>query len=361
MHRGFIQIPILIAIIGGIIALGGTGYVAYEIGQKTTKSTSQETVDSSTDTQTSFEASTDTQEITVSAENSIIDSLKKQVDDLAKKVNIPRTETAKTNIASEVAIITLPSGAVVEMDVDGNIIRTIKEAPQKTEATPITNTQTQTFSDIQIFAVNVISTTNVTKIEWQTNKPAQSKLFLSGGGLSSKLYSSESGLSTRHSVSITGLKGSADYSYEIEAVMSDYVFTKKNGEFSTPVSLGITKGPLFSVKQIRSDGHLGYYHIILETSLATSLEMRTAPLGWGTTFDSMQGVQYKSASSTKHHEFDITHEAGNTYNYGIRVSADGKHYDIASLLPKCEGSVPSVGQMTIENGELVQLYLTCSY
>lgn len=43
MRRGFIQIPILIAIIIGLFVLGGTGYVAYEVGQRS----SQKTADNS--------------------------------------------------------------------------------------------------------------------------------------------------------------------------------------------------------------------------------------------------------------------------------------------------------------------------
>ena len=37
MQRGFIQIPILIAILIGFALLGGTGYVAYEAGQKSSR------------------------------------------------------------------------------------------------------------------------------------------------------------------------------------------------------------------------------------------------------------------------------------------------------------------------------------
>src|SRR3989344_2534494 len=40
--------------------------------------------------------------------DSLIDSLKKQIEDLAQKVNTPKVETPKTSV------ITLPSGAVVE-------------------------------------------------------------------------------------------------------------------------------------------------------------------------------------------------------------------------------------------------------
>lgn len=37
MQRGFIQIPILIMILIGIATIGGTGYVAYEVGQKSSR------------------------------------------------------------------------------------------------------------------------------------------------------------------------------------------------------------------------------------------------------------------------------------------------------------------------------------
>ena len=52
MQRGFIQIPILIAILVGVVVLGGTGYFAYEVGQKASVNTSEPTVaTTTTDTQ----------------------------------------------------------------------------------------------------------------------------------------------------------------------------------------------------------------------------------------------------------------------------------------------------------------------
>lgn len=65
LQRGFIQIPILIAILVGVALLGGTGYVAYEAGQKTSQNAPVEPVATST---TVFEAqSTTTTEASASA------------------------------------------------------------------------------------------------------------------------------------------------------------------------------------------------------------------------------------------------------------------------------------------------------
>ena len=112
--------------------------------------------------------------------------------------------------------------------------------------TPVATTQTQT-SIIQISSVSITPTITSAKIEWQTDKPTESKIFLSGGALSSKIYNSESGLSTRHSVSVSGLKGDTNYSYEIEAIAGGNSY-KKTGSFLTqsPPSptFSITKTPV---------------------------------------------------------------------------------------------------------------------
>jgi hypothetical protein len=75
-----------------------------------------------------------------------------------KKVEIaPEQENIKTNTTQKVdtqkieipktSILTLPSGAVVEMDASGNIIRTIKEAPQQSYTPPAyTNPATPTIA-----------------------------------------------------------------------------------------------------------------------------------------------------------------------------------------------------------------------
>ena len=97
--------------------------------------------------------------------------------------------------------------------------------------TPVT-AQTQT-PIIQISSINITPTITSVKIEWQTDNPTESKIFLSGGGLSSKVYRSESGISTRHSVFVDALNSNTNYTYEIEAISSSNS-VKKIGDFKTP-------------------------------------------------------------------------------------------------------------------------------
>ena len=170
-----------------------------------------------------------------------VEKLKKEVEALKKQSVIhpaPKQPTPTTQNSHEQKrleekskIVTLPSGAIVEMDTNGNIIRTIKEALQQAYIVPALTTQTKT-STIQILSVNITPTITSAKIEWQTDKPTESKVFLSGGGPSSKLYNSESGLSTRHSVFVGGLNSNTNYTYEIE-VIAEAGFSKKVGSFNT--------------------------------------------------------------------------------------------------------------------------------
>jgi len=158
----------------------------------------------------------------------VIEELRAEIDEL--KANKDKQEEQKKE--EKPRILTLPNGAVVEMDESGNIIRTIKNAPQKSDTTPQTTSQSNTTQTIQISSVNITPTITSAKIEWQTDKPTNSKLFLTGGGFSSRVYNSVSGLSTRHSVSINDLESDTSYSYEIEAI-SGSIAVKKSGNFKT--------------------------------------------------------------------------------------------------------------------------------
>lgn len=143
MQRGFIQIPILIAIV--VALLGGGAFVAYEVTKPSQNASPEVFVETETQATTTAGASI-TEQInekgdTSEEKDSVIDSLKKQVNDLTQKVNAPKTEMQNTVIAPKTTTVTLPSGAIVEMDANGNIIRTIKEAPQQTNTAPTQTTQ----------------------------------------------------------------------------------------------------------------------------------------------------------------------------------------------------------------------------
>jgi hypothetical protein len=168
-----------------------------------------------------------------------IEQLKKEVEQLKQEVKQPELkETKVEDKKDEPKIVTLPNGAIVEMDKSGNIIKIIKEAPQRSSINTTSKTTqrqpTQTKTDeLKITSVKITPYITIAKIEWETNKPTESKIFLSGNGLSSKIFNSESGLSTRHIAEFGSLIPGKTYSYEIEAISNDTDVIKKSGEFTT--------------------------------------------------------------------------------------------------------------------------------
>ena len=162
-----------------------------------------------------------------------------QKPEITQSQTSPKIETPKT-----ISIVTLPNGAVVEMDVNGNVLRYIKEALKsittQSQITPVALSPTSPPTQIETLEITSVSVTpdvTSTKIEWQTNKPTESKVFISGVNLSSKIFTSVSGLSTRHYVTITGLSEKTDYSYEIETIAGGATVAKRQGRFETLQSL----------------------------------------------------------------------------------------------------------------------------
>jgi len=184
----------------------------------------------------------------------IIEELSKQKPETTSKPNpVPTSikptspKTSDTTLAPKPATIPPPNQIKTN---ETQVTQPPVQPPSNntTNTTPAPTAQTQTSTTIEISSVNITPTITSAKIEWQTDKPTESKIFLSGGGLSSKLYNSESGLSTRHSVSIESLKGDTAYSYEIEAVGNVGIYAKKSGSFSTalPVASKIFARPRYS-------------------------------------------------------------------------------------------------------------------
>lgn len=160
--------------------------------------------------------------------DSVISLLKKQVADLTQKANQPSQQKVE---APKTSVITLPSGAVVEMDANGNIVRTITAAPQQTYAVPIytppapPNSQSQNTTvqtNLNVSGVVVTPATDKISFEWNTNLPSEGKVFLSGPGYQTPtVVPSNSGVSTHHVLTITGLSPVSDYSYTVESIAGD--------------------------------------------------------------------------------------------------------------------------------------------
>ncbi|MDP3764610.1 MAG: peptidoglycan-binding domain-containing protein [bacterium] len=120
-------------------------------------------------------------------------ALQKQLDLLLKKTPIPPAQT-----------VTVPTQTPTTI---------FQPTPQSN-----ISSQTTLMETLKISSVNVVPDMTSAKIEWVTNRPTESKLYLSGGGLTSKLFISETGYSTNHFSNISQLVPITDYSFQITAI-----------------------------------------------------------------------------------------------------------------------------------------------
>ncbi len=135
---------------------------------------------------------------------------------IEKIIEVPSSTTQEDK--TETTIVTFPSGAVVELNEKGEIIRIIKEAPVST-VTKIQPSKSTSVETLSVIISNIFLTERVDGIfiSWETNIPTESKVFLGVVNDVQAPYNSSSGLSTRHQVDI-GLAPGIEYSYEIEAI-----------------------------------------------------------------------------------------------------------------------------------------------
>ena len=241
MQRGFIQVPILIAVLAGMALLAGTSYVSYEVGKK---------VGSLPEGDVSYtrDVATTTATVEVQAAASSSPSKDQKTTTPAAKTKVDTTPSApaqtqpsgtgareSTSVASKAPnTMTLPNGAVVEIDASGAIVRYLT-LPPGTTAADLTATSSTPSSAIQISAPKVAIGTGAGVLTWTTDTQTQSKIYVTGGGLSSKVFSSTAGTATSHSITIDLasflLKGDTAYSYEIEATNANGATIKKTGTF----------------------------------------------------------------------------------------------------------------------------------
>jgi len=140
-----------------------------------------------------------------------------------------------TALKAGLTIITVTTTVNNSVTVSATDVITV--LPSQTQSTQTNSTQT---TDLQISSIQIKTDTYSAVIEWQTNKPATSKVFISADNISTKVVPSESGLSSRHIANIMGLLPDKNYSYEIEAIANN-VSIKKSGEFKIPLKPAYTK------------------------------------------------------------------------------------------------------------------------
>jgi len=249
MQRGVIPIPIVVAVLVGIAALGGTAFVAYQAGRNAGFRESEiltystKVVASTTEVLSNTVVPEDKEETRKNQqpaddESKLLGSLKSQIDALKAKITSspaaspplapqaqsPSPSTGAT--AQNANTITIPSGAIVEVDASGNIVRYISGAPEQTSTT------TASAGSFEISALRVAAGTTTGKLVWETKELSRSKVVITGDTLSSKEFQSMAGLSTKHSADLIGfvLKNNATYNYEISATGADgQTSSKKTG------------------------------------------------------------------------------------------------------------------------------------
>lgn len=246
---GFIQIPILIAII--IAAASGGAYITYEIAKPSQDISKQAITTEETQILASLDDSPEVEEeqntdktasIRPSQEegekdqDEEIEKLKEKIDALERQSKTTTTDSQDEVNIDEDKLVELPNGAIVEMDASGNILRYITGSPTQPEENNDQKASDTEKNDkpLEILGPKIVTGITTGRLEWDTNKLSTSKVFISADNFPEKVFESESGLSTKHYVDLTGFYIKADYTYfyEIEAVDSKGDnFVKKSGSF----------------------------------------------------------------------------------------------------------------------------------
>src|SRR3989344_1268721 len=186
------------------------------------------------------------------------------------------------------------------------------------------------------FAIEKVDVTpdkSSAKIQWQTSKPAESKVFISGGSLSQKMFLSESGLSSNHTVNVISLSPTTNYSYEITAI-NEFGFVRKSGAFATPDAFA----PTFVIdkEEIKNDG-IDFATIRIETKLTngkilSNKALKVTASGVETTiYSDEQGILiYRTRTDNSSSQVFV---CGNnpTINISIKYPDSGETFFVKSI------------------------------
>lgn len=150
------------------------------------------------------------------------------------KVTASLTKPKSVSSNSLTSTTSQSSNVVVESSNTSSIQTTITPPTITTQPSTETTQQasaTATTEELQIASSKITPYRTSAQIEWQTNRPTQSRAFIWSGSFN-KVYQSESGLSTRHFVNASGLSAGTNYSYELESIAGEQV-ARKQDSFST--------------------------------------------------------------------------------------------------------------------------------
>lgn len=233
MRGGFLQIPIVVLI--AIVLVAGAG-----AGTALVLQSHQATIPSlSTSKQAASLASfpvittSETNTTTTDSDQTTTTTVEKEKEE--SKINIQRNQAITTTqfLVSSTTPVLPPQSTLTTTTQEIPVPLLIQsDPPVVVQIPPPVVLSPEPAIPLQIISAVTIPQITSVRIEWETNKPTQAKVFLSQSGSLLKVVSSNSGASTRHFVDISNLSGDAEYQYEIE-VINDGVVAKKDGSFKT--------------------------------------------------------------------------------------------------------------------------------
>lgn len=334
-NKGFAQLPILFA---AMLVLAGINFyvIRNSASHKDEQTAQQETAPALVATSAPSSSLNVTIGISSTKKINVSTTNKEQATHKANLINPPQESKTGQVSPNTSPAITTPSQNQLAIK------------PQPT--TPQQNITTPPQSIVITLANQDISTTTA-KIEWQTSQPTESKLYLSGGGLSSKLYASEAGYTTKHVVSLTSLKPITDYSFQITAV-GNSGFASYTGGFKT-----ITPAPTL---QMVGGGNV-------------SLGANGYKINWNTTYISScnaSGDWSGEQNTIGEHTLSFTQTGNYTYNL-ICVGNNGEsvsksiNVNVVDTKPKTtfsfNGSESTTNTYTTTIGSAVRLGWSTQY
>ena len=213
---------------------------------------------------------------------------------VATPLNKPKSVTsAPVSSSSLISTTSQSNNAVVESNNTPNVQTTTTQSTITTQPSTGVTQQVSTpatIEELQITSSKITPYLTSAEIEWQTNKPTQSRTFIWGNSFN-KVYQSESGLSTRHFVNASGLNAGTNYSYELESIAGEQV-ARKQGSFST-----IDKSEIVVMAEnngFSSATNLTVFNITVSVLDRSGKYVLQAPVHWDWPEDDRDYIFYKN-------------------------------------------------------------------
>jgi len=285
-NRGFIQLPLLLIILAGIAIIGGGSYFAVkEVKKAPAENHNQQTSIQPQQNTSSTAEQNIKQDVSVIPKPTAQTQSQQQSQPNQPKQQIQPTQTSNTQQSQPT-----------------------QTAPTQTTPTPQPPQSSENQTQSTLFKVSItLGTQNVdettARIEWTTSEQTESKLYLSGGGLSSQQHDSQNGYATTHAIMLSNLQSATDYSFQITATGNNG-FVDYTGNFKT-------KTPAPTLELLPTDGS------------KIALESTGNKLTWTSTYTkSCTASGDWSDSKATSGEYPLSYSQVGNYTYALNCVGD---------------------------------------